>query len=608
MGRARIGTRTGGRTGLAVLLLYGIGFVAGLIVGISPCILPVLPVVLFAGATATTAPGAPTDTAAGAADLPSGREAAGRQEPKGRRPSYRAYAVVAGLVISFSVVVLAGSELLSALHLPQDFLRDAGLVVLGVVSAGLVVPPIGHLLERPFARLARHQPNGSTSGFVLGLGLGVVFTPCAGPILTAITTVGSTHRVGFGAVVLTVAFALGAAVPLLVIALAGQRVAQRVSAFRRHAPVVRAAGGLVMLLMTLLIAFNVTDSLQRDLPGYTTVLQNHIEGSGYAKAQLHALTTGNAPPTALGSCTPSLPELENCGSAPNFTGITTWLNTPGDRPLTVQGLRGKVGLVDFWTYSCINCQRSLPHVESWYSRYHSDGFEVVGVHTPEFAFEHVVSNVVQASKQLGVDYPIAVDNNYGTWNAYSNSGWPAEYLIDSTGLVRHTELGEGDYGGTESLIRKLLTNAHPGVRLPQPTHVLDTTPRTALTPESYLGYDRLQNFDGNSVSPDKAATYQFPPQLAADSLALAGTWTVGAEKMTAGASARLELQFTAHDVYLVLGGAGTIGVSVNGGAASTMAVAGIPRLYTLVHGSSLRAATLVLRASAGIDAYDFTFG
>jgi cytochrome c biogenesis protein CcdA/thiol-disulfide isomerase/thioredoxin len=567
-----------------VLLLYGIGFVAGLIVGISPCILPVLPVVLFAGATAPPAP------------------------DKERRRSRRAYAVVAGLVISFSVVVLVGSELLSALHLPQDLLRDAGLVVLGVVSAGLVVPALGHLLERPFARLARHQPNGSTSGFVLGLGLGVVFTPCAGPILTAITTVGSTHRVGFAAVVLTVTFALGAAVPLLVIALAGQRVAQRVSAFRRRAPVVRAAGGLVMLLMTLLIAFNVTDSLQRDLPGYTTVLQNHVEGSGYAKAQLHALTTGKAPPTALGSCTPSLPELENCGSAPAFTGVTTWLNTPGDRPLTVAGLRGKVVLVDFWTYSCINCQRSLPHVESWYNRYHSEGFEVVGVHTPEFAFEHVVSNVVQAAKQLGVDYPIAVDNAYGTWNAYSNSGWPAEYLVDSTGLVRHTALGEGDYATTESLIRGLLTSAHPGIRLPAPTHVLDTTPRSALTPESYLGYDRLQNFDGTSISPGKAAAYQFPPQLAPDSLALAGTWTVGAEKMTAGADARLELQFTAHDVYLVLGGAGTVGVSVDGGAASTTTVSGIPRLYTLVHGTSLRTATLVLSATAGIDAYDFTFG
>ena len=588
-----------------MLLLYGIGFVAGLIVGISPCILPVLPVVLFAGATAPTAPGAGGEEDAN--DQPS--------EPKAvvprriaRRPSYRAYTVVAGLVISFSVVVLVGSELLSALHLPQDFLRDAGLVVLGVVSAGLVVPAFGHLLERPFARFARHQPNGSTSGFVLGLGLGVVFTPCAGPILAAITTVGSTHRVGFPAVVLTVAFALGAAVPLLAFALAGQQVARRVSAFRRRAPVVRVVGGLVMLLMTLLIAFNVTDSLRRDLPGYTTVLQRNVEGSGYAKDQIRALTTGHAAPTRLGSCTPSLPELENCGSAPAFTGITAWLNTPGDRPLTMAGLRGKVVLVDFWTYSCINCQRSLPHVESWYNRYRSDGFEVVGVHTPEFAFEHVVSNVAQAATQLGVDYPVAVDDNYGTWNAYSNSGWPAEYLIDSTGLVRHTELGEGDYAGTESLIRRLLASARPGVRLPAPTHVLDATPRTALTPESYLGYDRLQNFDGTSISPDKAAAYQFPPQLAADSLALAGTWDVGAEKVTAGASARLELQFTAHDVYLVLGGTGTIGVSVDGGPTSTTAVSGIPRLYTLVHGTNLRTATLVLSASAGIDAYDFTFG
>jgi hypothetical protein len=247
-------------------------------------------------------------------------------------------------------------------------------------------------------------------------------------------------------------------------------------------------------------------------------------------------------------------------------------------------------------------------VESWYSRYHADGFEVVGVHTPEFDFEHVVSNVVQAAKQLGVVYPIAVDNNYKTWNAYSNSGWPAEYLIDATGLVRHTELGEGDYSTTESLIRRLLTAAHPGLKLPPPTHVLNTTPTVQLTPESYLGYDRLQNYDGSSISPDKAAAYQFPAQLAPDSLALSGTWDIGAEEITAGAAARLELQFTAHDVYLVIGGTGTIEVSVNGGAPTTQTVSGIPRLYTLVHGTNLRSATVVLSATPGIKAYDFTFG
>jgi cytochrome c biogenesis protein CcdA/thiol-disulfide isomerase/thioredoxin len=624
-GAGRRGAR--GEVRRVVLLLYGIGFVAGIIAGISPCILPVLPVVLVAGATVPSEDETPTPTPAEGEEPVRSRQPAGtigsgdnlrvavrRSRATARPPtarsrtrSYRAYAVVAGLVVSFSIVTLVGSSLLSALGLPQDFLRDAGLVVLGVVAAGLIIPPLGHLLERPFARVAQRQPNGGAGGFVLGLGLGALFVPCAGPVLAAITVVGATHHVGLGAVVLTVDFALGAAVPLLVFALAGQRVAERVSAFRSRAARARQIGGVVLLAMTFLIAFNVTDGLQRVVPGYTSVLQKHIEGGSYAKRQLASLTGANMN-TKLGNCTPSLQTLEDCGAAPNFTGITAWLNTPGDRPVSLASLKGKVVLVDFWTYSCINCQRSLPHVEAWYARYHDVGFDVVGVHTPEFAFEHVVSNITQAAKQLGVVYPIAVDNNYKTWTAYQNEYWPAEYLIDATGQVRHAEFGEGDYSTTESLIRTLLVDANPKVKLPPRTDVADKTPTEELTPESYLGYKYgLPNFVGTSLAENQAATYKFPGTLPPDTLAFSGTWTVGPEKITSGADARIELAFTADHVYLVLGGTGTIKASV-GGHTQTIDVAGIPRLYTLVASSNVESATLVLDVSPGVDAYDFTFG
>ncbi len=580
-----------------MLLLYVIGFVAGIIAGISPCILPVLPVVLVAGATVPT-PGETTGTSG---------PAPARPLTPTRSRSYRAYAVVGGLVVSFSIVTLVGSSLLSALGLPQDFLTDAGLVVLGVVAAGLIVPPLGHLLERPFARIGQRQPKGNAGGFVLGLGLGVLFVPCAGPVLTAISVVSAHHRVGLRAVVLTVDFALGASVPLLVFALAGQRVAERVAAFRSRAVVARQIGGVVLLTMTLLIAFNVTDGLQRVVPGYTHALQSHLEGGSYAKRQLAALT-GAKKSGKLGSCAPGLSTLEECGAAPNFTGISSWLNTPGDRPLSLASLKGKVVLVDFWTYSCINCQRSLPHVESWYARYRHDGFVVVGVHTPEFAFEHVVSNIKEAAGQLGVDYPIAVDNGYKTWDAYQNNSWPAEYLIDASGQVRHAGVGEGDYGGTESLIRTLLGDAHPKVKLPPSTDVPDKTPTVALTPESYLGYRYgLPNFDGTSISEDQPAVYKFPSSLPPGALAFAGTWTVGAEKISSGPDARLELGFTASRVYLVLGGNGTIKATV-GSHSETIAVSGIPRLYTLVSSPNIESATLVINFSPDVDAYDFTFG
>jgi len=602
-----------------VLLLYLIGFVAGLVAGISPCVLPVLPVVLVAGATTPRAAYRPADTPDGDA-APEGD--AGPEDAPGPAPAkladlrrrYRPYAVIAGLVVSFSAFTLVGSSVLSGLGLPQDLLRNAGLAVLGAVGIGFVFPSIGHVLERPFARLARRQPTGNAGAFVLGLGLGVVFVPCAGPVLAAIAVVSAMHHVGFGTVVLTVDFALGVAVPLLVFALAGQRVAERVAAFRSRAPQARRLGGVVLLLMTALIAANLTDGLQRDVPGYTSALQRHIEGNSYATRQLASFRgrPGNAarstPTAATTACTAGAGSLEDCGTAPDFTGITQWLNTSGNAPLTLAALRGQVVLVDFWTYSCINCQRSLPHVESWYSRYHADGFEIVGVHTPEFAFEHVVSNITDAAAQLGVRYPIAVDNGYKTWNAYQNQYWPAEYLVDATGHIRHVAFGEGEYGTTESLIRQLLVAAHPGVRLAGQTRIADRTPRAALTPESYLGYDHLQNFAGTSITPDQATLYRFPPSLPADTLAFSGTWTLRAEEATAGPAARVELAFQASHVYLVLGGTGTVGVSIGSAPPQVVEVSGIPRLYTLVQAPRLESATLVLSFSPGVEAYDFTFG
>ena len=561
--------------------LIGIGFVAGIVCGISPCILPVLPVILVAGATT---PGT----------APSLKSRA------------RPLAVVGGLVLSFSLLILAGSEIISLFHLPQDFLRDAGIALLILVGLGFIFPPLAALLERPFARVGSRQPSGKAGGFVLGLGLGVLFVPCAGPVLAAITVVGATHQVGLTAVFLTIAFAAGAAVPLLAVALAGNELTKRVKMLRESGPRLRQVSGVILIGMALAIGLNVFAALQRDVPGYTSALQNRIEGSATVRQELGNLT-GNGR-TSLASCKSATTGLVSCGKAPAFKGITAWLNTPGGKPLTLAGLRGKVVLVDFWTYSCINCQRTLPHVESWYKTYAKDGFVVVGVHTPEFAFEHVVSNVRTESAQLGVHYPIAIDNSYDTWNAYDNEYWPADYLIDANGIVRHIGFGEGDYSGTESLIRQLLTDAHPGVSLPRPTDVPNKTPTAAISPETYVGYSRLQYLlPDDNVARDTPATYQFPPSLPAGGLGLSGTWTDHAQEATAGPNAQLELGFQADDVYLVLGGTGTLEVSINGVHSKTIDVSGIPKLYTLFHGS-LADATLLLKASPGIKAYDFTFG
>ncbi|HMK62599.1 MAG TPA: thioredoxin family protein, partial [Acidimicrobiales bacterium] len=389
---------------------------------------------------------------------------------------------------------------------------------------------------------------------------------------------------------------------------AGEQLTSRVRSLRRSAPVLRTVGGAVMVAMSVVIAFNLTNGLQRAVPGYTNALQSEVEGGGFVTHQLQVLKGQRHVKLMLSTCKADDPVLENCGSAPAFRGITAWLNTPGDRPLTLSSLRGKVVLVDFWTYSCINCQRTLPHVEAWYRLYSSEGFVVVGVHTPEFAFEHVVSNVASSAAQLGVDYPIAVDDNYGTWDAYDNQYWPAEYLIDAEGQIRHVDFGEGGYGETESLIRTLLLDSHPGLVLPAASDVPNKTPTEATNPETYLGYDRSEYLVGSQITPDRAVAYSFPSSLPPGGYGLSGVWTVGSQAATAGQDASLELAIQAKDVYLVLGGSGRVTVSLDGGPPKTISVAGVPGLYTMFDSSSLTDGTLLLTFTPGVQAYDFTFG
>jgi cytochrome c biogenesis protein CcdA/thiol-disulfide isomerase/thioredoxin len=605
-----------------VIVLVLIGFLGGLVTGISPCILPVLPVIFAAGAASgidedVSAPRVPATVAATTGpteaalpqrpDATGSTGASGELSPGGRLRHRRPLSVVGGLVLSFSVFTLTGSWLLSALGLPQDALRWIGLIVLGVVGLGLIVPAVGDVLEIPFARIGRGGHHAEGGGFVLGLGLGLVFVPCAGPVLAAITVVSATHRFGVGAFVLTAAFALGVAVPLLIFAILGQRLTMRMHLVRAQAARIRRIVGVVMVATALILALNLTDGLQRLVPGYTDALQSHIEGNVSAKQAL-AGVTGNRSDLTLTSCSAGNPTLQECGPAPAIRGITQWLNTPGGRPLSIAGLKGRVVLVDFWTYSCINCQRSLPHVEAWNRAYADAGLTVIGVHTPEFAFEHVPSNVAQAARQLRVAYPIAIDDNYATWNAYENQYWPAEYLIDATGQVRHVDFGEGLYGQTESFIRNLLVEANPKVVLPPPTEVADRTPTEQSTPESYLGYEHPQNLAGETVVEDQMSSYQAPGAIPLDEYAYNGQWSIGSEAATAGKGATLSLQFEAQDVYLVMGGTGTVTVTLNGIRTHTVVVGGEPKLYQLVGSSGYQQGLLSLAVSPGVQAYDFTFG
>ena len=507
----------------------------------------------------------------------------------------RPYAIVAGLVASFTLFTLAGASLLGLLGLPQDFLRNFAIGMLFLLAITLVLPQVGALLERPFLPLTRHRRTGGNA-FLLGASLGLVFVPCAGPVLAAVTALSASGRVGAGTFGVTLAYALGAAIPMLLFALGGSRLTSGVRLLRAHADTTRRVAGAVLGATALLITLGVDQRFTTALPGYTRVLQDKIERSSVARGKLRKLRSGGdarAASAAAGSAV-----------APDFRGISLWLNTPGGRSLSLPKLRGKVVLVDFWTYSCINCLRTLPHLEAWDAAYRKDGLVIVGVHAPEFAFERVPSNVRSAVRRLGVRYPVALDNGYKTWDAYANEYWPAEYLIDRTGVIRRTHFGEGEYGETETAIRGLLGEPAKG----RTRSVADETPTEVATPESYLGFARLERYAGSTIVPGSEATYRFPRALARDQLAYAGRWRVGLQRISAGRDARLRLHFRARHVYLVLGGRGPVDVLVDGVPSGVVHVAGTPRLYTLLDYEKVREGLLELRFAPGLEAYAFTFG
>lgn len=468
-----------------MLPLILIGFLGGLIAGLSPCVLPILPLIFFAGGTGTAENGqaqrmsSADDGAAPATSSAPIAASTAADRRRGRRPARlrpdrlqdrRPMKIIAGLVLSFSLITLAGSLLLSALGLPQSFFRWAGLIVLVLVGLGLIFPRVQELISRPFARLPRSDPRRTDgNAFVLGIGLGALYVPCAGPVLAAIAIAGSTGRIDGRIVFLTLAFAAGVAVPLFFFAAAGHRMAAKLAGYRSRARRFRTVGGVVMIVLAAALAFNLTDALQRAVPDYTQDLRAAVETIEPAAPPATESASRRAEGSgALKDCAPAAVSLARCGAAPSFQDINRWFNTPDGKALTVAELKGKVVLVTFWTYSCINCQRTLPHVESWYSAYADQGLEVIGIHTPEFAFEREPGNVQQGIADQHLTFPVAMDNSSSTWRNYRNSFWPAQYLIDASGIVRHVKFGEGDYAGSERLIRQLLAQARPGLNLPVP--------------------------------------------------------------------------------------------------------------------------------------------
>ena len=549
---------------MALLLLFAL--VAGAGTALSPCVLPILPALLSAGATG------------------------GRRRPLG---------IVLGLAATFTITIAGAAELVDGVGLGDGTLRSLSVLVLLGFGLLLLAPPLADRLEAALSRLVRLGPHSHGDGFLSGLGvgaaLGFVYAPCAGPILAAVISVSAASG---DSVAIALAYAAGSAAALFVLCLGGRRA---VGHFR--GPHVQRAMGVVMVATALAVAVDADVRFQTaiadELPGVVVNPTGALERSDAVERRLADLR-GRPRFASAGA---GLPQL---GPAPEFEGVTRWLNSP---PLSLGELHGRVVLIDFWTYTCINCIRTLPYLRAWDQRYRDRGLTIVGVHTPEFAFEKDEGNVRAAIERSRLRYPVAQDNDFDTWNAWGNRYWPAKYLIDATGEVRYTHFGEGDYGATEQAIRALLEEAGTGGlgdrAGPQPGEV----PERA-TPETYLGAARAERW----LEPPRPglATYAGAHRaLPPDHFALGGSWKVDLESARAVRGATLRANVTAKSVYLVLGSRGnrprTVSVRLDGEPYRRVTVRR-QRLYTLVRLPHTERHELALEFEPGVAGYAFTFG
>jgi cytochrome c biogenesis protein CcdA/thiol-disulfide isomerase/thioredoxin len=589
-----------------MVLLMVFGLLAGAGTALSPCVLPVLPIALSAGATG------------------------GRRRPLG---------IVVGLALSFTFATVTLVYVLAALGLPDDLLRTLAIVVLLAFGGALLVPPLGARVEAWLSRLAGRAGGprvrageGFGSGLLVGGSLGFVYAPCAGPILAGVITVSASQSFTAGRLAVALCYGIGSALVLYALLLGGRRLTAPLA---RRSGRLQIATGAVMVLVALAMLGNYDlrfqSAIAKDLPAFLIDPTQSLETSSAAH---RALADLQGPRHGVGAALARAPEaaspraqtrgprapLPVIAPAPEFTGTQDWFNTTGDRPLRLKALRGHVVLIDFWTYSCVNCLRTLPYLEAWDRRYRADGLTIVGVHTPEFAFEKVASNVRAAIAREGIRYPVVQDNDRATWDAWGNEYWPAEYFVDANGEVRYAHFGEGEYARKEGVIRALLAEAghRVGARMAGGHGIAPSLATT--TPETYLGAARAERFENGTIFAGEQS-FGSPPPPGQDQLAYSGTWKIAPEFATARAGAALSLRFGARRVYLVLGSPGgprrmrvlldgkpipdaLAGADVHGGVAT---ISG-QRLYALVNLPAVGRHLLRLEPDAGVTGYSFTFG
>ncbi|VBB16970.1 cytochrome c biogenesis protein DipZ [Burkholderia stabilis] len=614
------------------MLLIVLAYLGGVLTILSPCILPVLPFVFARADQPFVRTGLP---------------------------------LLAGMALTFAVVATLAAVGGGWVAQANQAGRWIAIVLLAVFGLTLLMPRFAEHLTRPLVAAGNRltglaqrdgRPAGPASSLLLGVATGLLWAPCAGPILGLVLTGAALRGASVGTTLLLVAYAAGAATSLAVALVIGGKVFAAMKRSLGAGEWIRRGIGVALLAGVGAIALGLDTGALAQLStvatgGLETKLIDRLGGrsngtpaamaatgdaaGNAAGGAMMAATADGAQPggammRAVGS-TPSALPVE--GTLPSLDGAVQWLNSP---PLTAAGLRGKVVLVDFWTYSCINCLRTLPYTNAWARKYAPYGLVVIGVHAPEFAFERNIGNVKKAVHDLGIDYPVAIDNGYSIWRAFGNEYWPAHYFVDAQGRIRHHHFGEGEYAQSERAIQSLLAEAGHPEALNVPLGLAGAPAKGALaaadaadvrSPETYVGYARAEDFTSpGGVVRDAAHRYDAPARPDLNDWGLAGTWQVGAERATLAAPAgRIVYRFHARDLHLVLG-PGANGepvrfrVTLDGAAPGAAHGADIDaqgygtvtgqRLYQLVRqpGAIADRTFAIEFLDRGVDAYAFTFG
>lgn len=547
------------------LINNGLAFIEGFALIISPCILPILPIILAGGVTG------------------------GKQRPIG---------IIIGFTLFFALFALLSGELIRHIGINLDIVRKISYVLIALFGLILISDNLSQIFSRLTQRLAdkggdyadKNQGSGLWSGILFGALVSLIWVPCGGPILAAAIVSMAVQKTFLDSFITFLFFALGSVLPMILIVIAGKKIMSKTSFLKKHAHILRKSLGALIVLMALLL-------------GFTGIASTWLTSGG---------DNNKATEQALSSNT-LIDGLSQPYPAPALNTDTIWLNSP---PLAIEQLKGKVVLIDFWTYSCINCIRTLPYLHHWYQQYHDKGLVIIGVHAPEFEFEKKLDNVKQAIKQYDIKYPVVLDNDYVIWQNYHNQYWPAHYLIDKKGYVVSQHFGEGNYAQTEHDIRVLL-----GLTNNMPNIVAEPLVSSAVqTPETYLGYARADTYQGTpAIKSLQTSLYHFRDKLEINHWALDGQWLVQAQYIQAvDTNTAIKLHFIAKNVYVVMGSVDNkpikVSVLLNGKPITTPAgqthfIVDRNNLYPVLSLPKTEDAELELRFDKpGVTLYTFTFG